>query len=150
MNARILLVSSLERRPRLLELLNAKGLEIYLAAGVGEARRRLSTAICFDLLFVDVELADGFWQDLAQYVLDSQRICEVIVCSRWFDARLWAEVINCGAFDLIAEPHEELDILRIIETALNRRHTRKFARTKPPKVSAMELLSAAEPVARTA
>lgn len=150
MMARILLVSSLERRPRLLELLlKVKELEIELAAGIGEAQLKLSTPICWDILFVDTELSDGSWLDLVQHVLDSPKTCEVIVCSRLVDARLWAEVIQCGAFDLIAEPYEEVDVLRIVESALNSQYIRKFSQTKAARAFESDPLPLTEFVAQT-
>ena len=41
----------------------------------------------------------------------------VIVTSRLADDRLWAEVLNCGAFDLLSKPFDRGDVVRIVHSA---------------------------------
>ena len=126
MSKRILLVMPPQRRLSLLNLLETNGLEVFAAKGFREAQRKLDTPASYDLVFVDAELPDGSWQDLLQHVKDSRRTCEMIVCSRCGDERLWAEVIQCGAFDLIVEPYEEREVLRIVQSALDSHYMRRF------------------------
>jgi len=41
----------------------------------------------------------------------------VIVTSRLADDRLWAELLNDGAFDLLAKPFDKSDVIRIVQSA---------------------------------
>lgn len=127
MNAKVLLVMPPPRRENLLRLLEESGLEVYLAGSFQEARRKLSGAQSYDLLCVDAELQDGSWKEVLQSALDSRKTCETLVCSRCGDERLWAEVIQCGAYDLIPEPYDEREIARIIQSALDSHYMRRFA-----------------------
>ena len=135
MNPKILLVLSPPQRPRLLRLLEEKGMETYLVAGIQEAQQKLRGLISYDLLLVDAELSNGAWRDLLQFILDSKKPCELIVCSRLADERLWAEVIQYGAFDLITEPYEEREVIRIVQSALDSRYMRSFVRTRAAQAS---------------
>lgn len=125
----LLLVSPQEPR-RLLQLLGEMAAEVYLAAGVQEAQKQLSAPNSYDLLFVDAELPDGSWQDLLPFVCNHEKPCEMIVCSRLGDERLWVEVMVQGAYDLIAEPYEEREVLRIIQGALDSQRMRRSTRRK--------------------
>ena len=102
---------------RLLQFLEEIAAELFFAAGVQEAQERLREPNSYDLLFVGTELPDGSWQDLLPFTCNHERPCEMIVCSRLGDERLWAEVMARGGYDLIAEPFEEREVLRIIQGA---------------------------------
>jgi DNA-binding NtrC family response regulator len=80
----------------------------------------------YDLLFVDAELPGGPWHRLLPAVLASGKNCEVIVCSRCGDEKLWAEVLQRGAYDLVAEPFEEEEITRIARRALDSHYLQRF------------------------
>jgi len=41
----------------------------------------------------------------------------LIVTSRLADERLWAEVLNLGAFDVIAKPFDRMETMRVISAA---------------------------------
>jgi FixJ family two-component response regulator len=41
----------------------------------------------------------------------------VIVTSRWASDRLWMELLNEGAFDLLSKPFDPADVMRIIHSA---------------------------------
>jgi DNA-binding NtrC family response regulator len=81
---------------------------------------------CYDLLFVDADLPGGSWQRLLPSVVASGKNCEVIVCSRCGDERLWAEVLQSGAYDLIAEPFEEGEVARIAQCALDSHYLQRY------------------------
>jgi len=126
MNHRILLVMPQERRARMLPFLSESGIDIFTAEGVEEAQRKLAGPNRFDLVFVETELPDGSWRDLLQFVVASQNPTEMVVCSRCGDERLWAEVIQCGAFDLVPEPMERQEVRRIMHSALDSRYMQRF------------------------
>ena len=127
MTQRILLVMSPERRDRLTRFVTDGDVEIVHADGVAEAHSKLSGPAAFDLAFVDSELRDGSWRDLLRMVLARRTHCEVVVCARCGDERLWAEVIQCGAFDLIPEPMERQEVVRIMRSALGSHYLERFA-----------------------
>lgn len=131
MPPKLLLVLSAQRRSQLMLLLEGQGLEMEWAFGFQDAVRKLSRSAAYDLLLVDAELPDGCWRNLLLFVQNSGMICEMIICSRLADQQLWAEVIRCGAYDLIAEPIERQEVARIIRSALESEYMRRF--TTPVK-----------------
>ncbi len=138
MNARLLLVMHPQRRLSLLRILEMTSMEVSLAAGVREAEAKLSEPDSFDLVFVDAELPDGSWKDLLQFLLQLKKTCEMIVCCRCGSEQLchqlWAEVIQCGAYDLIPEPYEEREVARIARSALDSQYIQRFVQ---PSISRM-------------
>ena len=64
--------------------------------------------------------ADGqpeAWREILQVSKDLAKPPCVIVTSRLADDRLWAEVLNAGAFDLLSKPFNKSDVMRIIQSA---------------------------------
>ena len=126
MSPRILLVLSPERLKSLMPLLEGQGFGIESAAGFQDGVRRLSGSEAFDLILADADLPDGSWRNLMLFVQNAGRACEMIICAPLEDNQLWAEVIQCGAYDMIAEPFERLEVSRIIRSALDSRYMRRF------------------------
>lgn len=126
MAAKILLVLTPPRRARLLPLLDGQTLEIEWVVGFQDAVRKLSEGGPYDLLLVDAELPDGSWRNLMLFVQNSGMISEMIICSARPDQGLWADVIQCGAYDLITEPYADQEVHRIIENALESHYMRRF------------------------
>ena len=63
-------------------------------------------------------LPDGDWKCLLAEVVDMPVRPRLIVSSRLADERLWAEVLNLGAFDLfLGSPFEPEEVLRVAESA---------------------------------
>lgn len=129
MQPKILVVLSPHRRSELLRLLEGKDLQINLASDFREAQQKLSGQISYDLLLSDEQLPDGSWRDLLQFLLDSKTPCEMIVCSRCGDEQLWAEVLQCGVYDLLVEPFERQEVHRIIQSAIDNQYIRRFTQT---------------------
>lgn len=127
MHPRILLVMPPERRSRMLRILSDSGIEVSVAESVADAQRAMAGPQRFQLVFVDAELPDGSWRDVLQFVVASRANCEMVVCSRCGDERLWAEVIQCGAFDLLPEPVEKQEVLRIMNSALDSHYMQRFS-----------------------
>src|SRR3972149_5925154 len=126
MNSKILLVMPKARRDRILSVLSDNAIDVSAAEGVAEAQEKLAGARKYDLAFVDSELPDGSWRDVLQFVAATHSDCQMVVCSRCGDERLWAEVIQCGAFDLVPEPLEKQEILRIMHSALDSHYLQRF------------------------
>ncbi|MBI2816226.1 MAG: hypothetical protein HYX72_04740 [Acidobacteria bacterium] len=123
---RILLVLSPDRRSRLLPLLEGRGWDVEFVAGFQDGVRRLSASADYDLIMVDAELPDGTWRNLILFLQNAGKTTEMIVCARLGDHQLWAEVLQCGAYDLISEPSHADDITRVVESALDSQYMRRF------------------------
>jgi DNA-binding response OmpR family regulator len=109
----ILLVGPFDaRRGTLREIFAPPHWEIREAATFADAvgilnKRRIAVTIC------DTEIADGNWQAL---LADLQRRANpptFIVSSRLGDERLWAEVLNLGGYDVLVQPFDRREVLRV-------------------------------------
>lgn len=129
MNHKMLLVMPPQRRDKLVNFLSNNGFEVLCVDGAAEASRLLAEPLYFQIVFVDAELPDGSWRGLLPLVVSSQRPCAMVVCTRCGEEQLWAEVLQCGVYDLIPEPYEHPDTLRIIRSALDSQYRWRF---KPP------------------
>lgn len=81
----------------------------------------------YQVILTEALLPDGTWLDvlnLAQAAPGS----EVIVTDRQADARFWAEALNLGAYDLIAQPFAPAEVRRILSNACSRSTPRAIAR----------------------
>ena len=87
-------------------------------------------------------LPDGNWK----FVLNGSGRARVrpvlIVSTRLADERLWAEVLNLGAYDLLAKPFDAREVLRTVQVAHRLRNDPPGpvdARQKPLKSEAVGL-----------
>ena len=135
MNQKVLLVMSPPRRLPLVQLLENAGFQVFAAGGCREAQQKLDSTVSFDLVCIDAELPDGNWRDVLLSIIGSRKQCEMIVCSRCGDERLWADVLQSGAYDLIVEPYTERETLRIFQRALDARYMRRFVPTPVAQAS---------------
>jgi DNA-binding response OmpR family regulator len=62
-------------------------------------------------------LPDGDWQELWEHVRRRPDPPLFIVSAPWTDARLWAEVLNLGAYDVLVKPYEPFEVARILQHA---------------------------------
>lgn len=83
-----------------------------LAQGLALLRRTPYAAIV-----TDASLGDGTWRDVLAHTHRSGRGCAVIVTDRLADDELWAEVLEAGAYDLLAQPFEPDEVRRVVENA---------------------------------
>jgi DNA-binding NtrC family response regulator len=75
------------------------------------SRSAISVVIC------DTDLPDGDWKDVLQQVLQA-RSAPVLIVSRVADHSLWAEVLNLGGYDVLAQPFDREEVTRVIASAL--------------------------------
>jgi DNA-binding response OmpR family regulator len=66
------------------------------------------------------DLPDGSWQEMLGHL--RCLVCPplLIVTSRTADEQLWAEVLNIGGYDVLAQPFERDEMVRVVASA--RRH----------------------------
>jgi len=86
---------------------------VYPVRSVTEALEHLmsyrtSVVIC------ESSLPDGTWRNLLESAPN------LIVTARTTDETLWAEVLNLGGFDVLAQPFDEREVNRVVASAWRR------------------------------
>jgi len=120
MLARILFVSGRQEDARhLSRMLHALPLKLEHVQSLRQARTRLSQEE-YDVILTEAVLPDGTWLDVLDLVRACPRETEVIVTDPQADARFWAEALNLGAYDLLAQPFYEPEVRRILYNACSR------------------------------
>jgi DNA-binding NtrC family response regulator len=74
----------------------------------------------FDVILTEAALPDGNWVDTLHLARATPRELQVIVTDPHADSRFWAEVLNLGAYDLVAQPFYEPEVRRILYNACTR------------------------------
>jgi DNA-binding response OmpR family regulator len=69
------------------------------------------------IVLCDSHLPDGTWLDILKHAAGAAEPPLIVVASRLADERLWSEVLNLGAFDLIAKPFSGTDVLHVLTAA---------------------------------
>ncbi len=127
MRSGVLFVSSSREDARvLMRMLGSLPMPLEHVADLEHARTAILTDP-YQVILTEALLPDGTWLDvlnLAQTAPGS----EVIVTDRQADARFWAEAINLGAYDLIAQPFAATEVRRILSNACSRSTSRAVAR----------------------
>lgn len=113
---RALLVMSRERRPSILEQLDACGVEVLPACDLSEAVRILGTQPV-DVVVTGTSLPDGDWSRVLDCLAESGLQPQVVVCAGRVDKSLCAEMFRRGAYDLLVEPYSREEMLRVLEAA---------------------------------
>jgi DNA-binding NtrC family response regulator len=65
------------------------------------------------VILTESSLPDGDWRDILSFSNSRCPGAQVVVMSRVADEALWAEVLNRGAFDLLAMPPEQPEVVRV-------------------------------------
>jgi DNA-binding NtrC family response regulator len=96
-----------------------RGLRVLVdyASNVVQARNKLRQRH-FDAVLTEAALPDGSWRDILDATSESPT--QVIVTDPQADARLWAEALNLGAFDLLPQPFHEPEVRRIVLNVCSR------------------------------
>jgi two-component system response regulator PilR (NtrC family) len=122
MRSQILFVSrSAPDARRLSRMLHALPVVLDHADSVQTARAKLRQD-SYEVVLTEAYLPDGGWMDVLQLARESAVEPEVIVTDAHADARFWSEVLNLGAFDLVAQPFHEPEVRRILYNACSRAH----------------------------
>ena len=69
------------------------------------------------VVFCECPLPDGNWKDVLGQLAPMPDRPRLIVFSRHADERLWAEVLDFGAFDLLATPFREGELVFTVGSA---------------------------------
>jgi DNA-binding NtrC family response regulator len=74
----------------------------------------------YGVILTEAALPDGDWPDALHLARQCPHEPEVIVTDPQADARFWAEALNLGAYDLLAQPFYEPEVRRILYNACSR------------------------------
>jgi len=113
----VVLVRPSQTQPGLLdELLLRSGWTVYTAQTCREALQILSEKN-ISVVLCESSLPDGNWKDLLNGLAAFSCAPRLIVISRLADDALWAEVLNLGGYDVLAEPFDENEVARVVAGA---------------------------------
>ncbi len=117
MRSRILYISGHRDDARNLSQM-LQGLPVVLdhVGSLHHARTRLQQED-HDVILTEATFPDGSWMDVLHLARESPRELEVIVTDPHADARLWAEALNLGVYDLLAQPFYRPEVRRILYNA---------------------------------
>ena len=120
MRSRILFLSGhREDARRLSRMLHTLPVTLDYAGSLQQARTLLQDSQ-YDVILTEAELPDGKWIDVLNLAREIPLRAEVIVTDPQADARFWAEALNLGAYDLLAQPFYEPEVCRILYNACSR------------------------------
>ncbi len=90
--------------------------ELQRAATCGEGLDALGKEI-IPVVLCDCELPDGDWRTVLGTVARRRGAARLIVTSSSQDDRLWAEVLEAGAYDLLTKPYDRGEVVRVVSLA---------------------------------
>lgn len=73
----------------------------------------------YGVILTEARLADGNWEDVINLVEKQNPLCAVVVTHAFADARFWADAIETGAYDVLAQPFCSSEVQRILSNALS-------------------------------
>ena len=94
-------------------MLGSLSVSIEHVADLKQARVKMQRRT-YEVVLTAAHLADGTWLDVLDVARRVAPHAEVIVTDRDADARFWAEALNLGAYDLIAQPFAPGEVQRIL------------------------------------
>jgi DNA-binding NtrC family response regulator len=104
---------------RLSQMLHALPVVLDHVETLHQARGKLQQED-YKVVLTEAALPDGNWLDALRLARESPHGPEVIVTDPLADASFWAEVLNLGAYDLLAQPFYEPEVRRILDNACSR------------------------------
>ena len=120
----VLLLSSDERETAIFrEMLSRHTVQIANARNLPEMLRLLGDGP-YDAFFCDWHFEGGTWRDaLGEIRSCAPQLPTIVVCPVGGECE-WLEVLEAGAFDLLATPWRELSVVAVLEHALDSRDAR--------------------------
>ncbi len=120
MRSRVLFISERQEDARdLTRMLFDLPLALHHVKSLREARRKLVQNE-YAVLLTEGALPDGTWLDALRLAQEDSPEVRVIVTDPQADARLWAEALNLGAYDLLAQPFHAPEVRRILSNICSR------------------------------
>lgn len=100
-------------------MLGSLSVSIEHVVNVKQARVKMQSGT-YEVILTAAGVSDGTWLDVLDVARRVAPYAEVIVTERDADARFWAEALNLGAYDLIAQPFATGEVQRILGNACAR------------------------------
>jgi DNA-binding response OmpR family regulator len=114
---KVLLVSPLDDDHRfLMQILRHSKWKYYIARNRAEALTFLRDN-AVPVLICEADLIDGTWRDLLDETTRIEHAPLLIVTSRLADDALWAEVLNLGGYNVLAQPFDSREVFRVVGNA---------------------------------
>ena len=114
---RVLAVSPFEGDHKVLtHIFGHTAWDLESVSSLREAAARMEES-CSPVVLCEESLADGDWKDLLALTTRQAGPCCLIVMSEKADERLWAEVLNLGAYDVLAKPLHSKEVFNSIVQA---------------------------------
>jgi len=89
---------------------------VYDAVSFASARNLLR-GYNIGVVLCEQDLAPGSWIEVLELLMDLQNAPPLIVTSRLADDKLWSEALNLGAYDVLAKPFYQEELLRTVNLA---------------------------------
>jgi DNA-binding NtrC family response regulator len=113
----LVVLASREESASLRRILSGSGWDLRVAPAFPDAEAALRTS-SFAVVICAARFEDGHrWQDVLNEVQQMPVPPQLIVADRLADEALWAEVLNCGCYDLLMTPFEAEEVLRVVPMA---------------------------------
>lgn len=128
----LLVLPDADNRALLSSILQQSGLRTFLC---GRCRDAIELLPFVSIVIAEHDLPDGTWLDILQSSQQLMTPPAVIVTSRLAGVELWAEVLNHGGFDLLAQPFHNADVLWSVQSAVSHAEVRRrrSERDDPPR-----------------
>jgi DNA-binding response OmpR family regulator len=112
----ILVVVTAKRSAEVRHIFSHTRWHTHVVHSIGEAAEILRS-IPIGVVLCEDQVSDGNWLDLLRETEYLEPRPETIVLSARLDSTLWAEVLNCGGYDLLAMPLEPKEVYAVIPMA---------------------------------
>ena len=87
----------------------------------------------FNAVITEGSLANGrSWKDVLNEIHRMAAPPPLIVTDRLADERLWAEVLNLGAYDLISKPFVPREVLHVVHVVCGVSNGQRLIPKRPP------------------
>ncbi len=123
----VLILSPCEKtRASLPAILAANGWTVH------EATTQREAVALLDKLNIAVVIADESWREFLAITVVRPGAPSVIVTAPFADEALWAEVLNLGGYDVLAQPFDSTEVTRITQAALRQATLPRFHQLPAP------------------
>jgi DNA-binding NtrC family response regulator len=114
------------------KMLRAAPIEIEHVSSLEDVRKSLNQGT-YGAILTEAYLPDGDWKDVLSFAWDLDAPPSVIVTHRFADDRFWAEVLNLGCYDMLAQPFDAREVQRILALACAQSPAKPAAYALPAK-----------------
>ena len=114
---KVLFIRSDELDSSVLEGILREHVMLHRAADLLELKSHLEAG-SYDVVFCGWSNPSGTWIDALEHVLQRYPDLPVVIFSRTAGEREWVEVLEAGAFDLLAAPYQKAEVLAVLEQAV--------------------------------